>query len=64
MSLWIELKCDLCNKLFDSVYYTRDAVTELKKNAKAAGWQIGYQGNTVCAECQKKRETGRKQKFL
>lgn len=60
MSLWIELKCDLCNKLFDSVYYTRDAVTELKKNAKAAGWQIGYQGNTVCAECQKKRENGRK----
>ena len=34
MSLWIELKCDLCNKLFDSVYYSRDAVTELKRMQK------------------------------
>ena len=39
---------------------TDENIAELKKNAKAAGWQIGYQGNTVCAECQKKRETGRK----
>ena len=60
MSLWIELKCDLCNKPFDSVYYNREAVTKLKQNAREAGWKIGYQGNTLCVDCQKRREKSKK----
>jgi len=55
VSIWVEIKCNNCNRAFgESEYYTRDNISKLKTKAKEAGWIVSYKGNVICPECQNK----------
>ena len=55
MSIWVELRCDKCDKLFDQTYFSRENVQKLKEEARANGWAVTYKtGMCTCPNCLKK----------
>ena len=55
MSLYIELVCSKCGRVYASEIYYRQAPRNLKEKAKKDGWKLLSTGDAICPKCQKER---------